>query len=458
MISKLVAGAARTMLEPRIGVAMAGYGGRIGRSSGVHDRLAVQALVIGDGQTNLAIAGVDLLGLGIRIADDVCARVAAESDIAAHAIVIGATHTHSGPAFNLFATPRPGAQPGPDRDLDWELDLPRKIAATILEANRDLEPVRTRTAGARFALGANRRLLTPGGEMRLFPNYSGVADPEVKAIGIYRADGSALAFVLNYPCHGVMLCEDNLLFSRDYPGFAQDEIERLGRANGQGAISIFLNGATGNIDPRRRGSFDAAREAGVEMARAALEALARAPDVSEAGIAVRRIPLTLRLKDLNGALATARAYLEQTSLALESHPGGEYRLGRIRAEHERAAQSLRALEELERSNLRDRRVDAERRELATRLSVARIGETAIVGLPGEAFVELGLALKANPYFPHTLVVGYCNDLILYIPTREAYAQGGYEVEMARVACGSGEQIVAAALGGLRELRSGTPRA
>ena len=231
----LLAGAARTKLEPRLGLAMAGYGGRTGRASGVHDDLAVQALVLGGGQNKLAqnklaIVGVDLLGLGIRIADDVCARVAAECDIPADAIVIGATHTHSGPAFNIFASPKPGAQPAPDRDLDWELDLPRKIAATILEANRKLEPARIRVAGARFALGANRRLLTPSGETRLFPNYAGVADPEVKALGVYRADGSALAFVLNYACHGVMLCEDNLQYSRDYPGFAQDEVERLARA------------------------------------------------------------------------------------------------------------------------------------------------------------------------------------------------------------------------------------
>ncbi len=337
----------------------------------------------------------------------------------------------------------------------------RKIAATILAANRNLEPARIRVAGARFALGANRRLLTPSGETRLFPNYAGVADPEVKALGVYRDDGSALAFVLNYACHGVMLCEDNLQYSRDYPGFAQDEVERLARdhgsgaASGRGAISIFLNGATGNIDPRRRGTFEAAREAGTEMGRAAFEALARAPEMTEVKIAAHRIPLTLRLKDFSAALAIARAYVEQTALSLTSHPGGEYRLARLRAEHERAQTALGAIENLERINLRDHRVNPERGELATQISVARIGEIAIVGLPGEPFVELGLALKANPDFPHTFVAGYCNDLILYIPTREAYAQGGYEVDMARVAAGSGEQMVAVALAHLRELRAAT---
>jgi len=448
----LLAGAARIRLEPPLGLAMAGYGSRIGRAAAVHDDLAVQALVLGDAQNKLAIVGLDLLGIGMRIADEACARVAAESDLSTEAIMIGATHTHSGPSFNLFATPKPGTQAGPDRDIDWELDLPRKIAAAILEANRNLEPARVRAAGARFALGANRRLLTPTGETRLFPNYAGVADPEVKALGLYRAGGGeALAFVLNYACHGVMLCEDNLDYSRDYPGFAQDEIERLAGANGRRPIAIFLNGATGNIDPRRRGTFAAAREAGTELGRAAFQALERAPEIAPAQVAARRIPLTLRLKDFSAALATARAYLEQTALSMRAHPGGQYRAERLRIEHERAQQALSAVENLERMNLRDRRVNPDRGELTTRVTVARIGEVAMVGLPGEPFVELGLALKANPYFPHTFVVGYCNDLILYIPTREAYAQGGYEVDMARVAAGSGEQMVASALRCLSQL-------
>ncbi len=434
---------------------MAGYGRRTGRALSVHDELCVQALVLGDGRHKLAMVGVDLLALGLRIADEVCERVAAQSDIPADAIIIGATHTHSGPSFNFFATPKRDARIGDDRNLGWELELPGKIAATILDANRTLVPVRIKAASARCTLGTNRRLATPAGETRLFPNYNGVADPELKALGAYRSDGRPLALVLNYPCHGVMLCEDNLLYSRDYMGFAQDEIERLAGDGASGAVSIFLNGATGNIDPRIRGTFEVAQEAGRTMGRAAFEALEHAPAIADAEAMVRRVPITMKLKDLDGAFATARNYLDQTELSLRNHRGGDYRLGRIRIEHERAQQMIAAIEALRETNRRDRRVNPQTGEAATRLSIARIGNVAIVGLPGEAFVEFGLALKANPYFAHTLVVGYCNDLIGYIPTREAYPQGGYEVDTARVAAGAGEQMVATAMVQLRELHAGS---
>src|SRR5262249_18540726 len=114
---------------------------------------------------------------------------------------------------------------------------------------------------------------------------------------------------------------------------------------------------------------------------------------------------------------------------------------------------LAAVRELDEANRRDRRVDFARGELVSHMTIVTLGhEIAFVGIPGELFVELGLALKSNPYFHHTFVFGYSNDLVGYIPTREAYAQGGYEVATARVAQGTGELILQEALAHLHEIR------
>lgn len=457
-MGQLQAGAARVKLEPPIGLSMIGYGGRAGRASGVHDDLAAQALVIGDGARKIALCGVDVLAIGIRVADEIRARVAAESDIEADAIFVAATHTHSAPIFNIFATPRAGAKVGEDRNLEWERALPERAAGAILKANRGLEPAEIRTAAARFTLGTNRRLLRPDGSIQLAANYAGVADAEAGAMGVYRRGGGAIAFLLNYPCHGVVLCEDNLLYSRDWPGFALDEIERLGARKGSAApIGIFMQGATGNIDPRSRGSFAVAEENGRTLGRAAFDALAAAAPATDARIAVRRIPIDLPLKRIDSELAIARECLAQTEASLHNHRGGDgYQLKRLRDHHQQSTEAVLALEMMNEMNRRDKRVDSARGVLSTALTVAAIGDVAIVGVPGEAFVQYGLALKANPYFARTFVVCYCNDLIGYIPIREAYPQGGYEVATARVAPGAGDAIVAAALAALREL-SGSAR-
>jgi len=454
-MSPLCAGAARVKLDPPIGLAMLGYGSRVGRNEGVHDDLAAQALVLGDGDRKVAIAGVDLLALGKRIADDIRERVAAKTGIPADSILICATHTHSAPAFNIFATPRADAKPADGRDLEWERALPEKIASAIIRANENLEPAALRASAAPFTLGINRRLMRPNRQIQLAANRDGPADGEVQALGAYRPDGSPIAFLMNYPCHGVVLCEDNLLYSRDWPGFAMDEIETATAcAAGSRAISIFLQGATGNIDPRSRGNFEVAEQQGRAMGRGVLDALERAPSIADARIASRRIALNLKLKDLGADLAVARDCATQTQASLDNHRGGDgYQLKRLRDHHAQSRAVLSALEALEEQNRRDRRVDMARHELATAMTIVTVGDLAIVGIPGELFVELGLALKATPHFVQTFVAGYCNDLIGYIPTRAACSEGGYEVDTARIAAGSGETMVETALAALAAMRS-----
>lgn len=454
-MEKLLAGAARIKLDPPLGLAMAGYGNRVGRAAGVADDLAAQALVLSDGASKVAIAGVDVLALGQRIADDIRERVAAKSDIAADAIMICATHTHSGPAFNIFATPRADAKPADGRSLDWERAIPEKIASAIIRANEALEPASLRASNARFTLGTNRRLMRPSGQIQLAANYQGVADDQAEVLGVFDRSSNPIAFVLNYPCHGVVLCEDNLLYSRDWPGFAMDEIERAATsASGKPAISIFLQGATGNIDPRSRGNFAVAEDNGRAIGRTAFDGIRSAEAFTDVRISSRRLVLKLKLKNLDDALANARDCAAQTEASLNNHRGGDgYQLKRLRDHHAQSLSALAALESLEDQNRRDRRVDMARRELSTSLTIITVGNIAMVGIPGEPFVELGLALKRSAHFAQTFVVGYCNDLIGYIPTRAAYDEGGYEVDTARIAAGSGEEIVDAALSALEGMRN-----
>jgi hypothetical protein len=79
-------------------------------------------------------------------------------------------------------------------------------------------------------------------------------------------------------------------------------------------------------------------------------------------------------------------------------------------------------------------------------------DVAFVSLPGEIFVELGLAIKKASPFKHTFIAELANGSIGYIPNRAAYSEGNYEVVSARCAEGSGEMLVDAAIRTLRELK------
>ena len=88
--------------------------------------------------------------------------------------------------------------------------------------------------------------------------------------------------------------------------------------------------------------------------------------------------------------------------------------------------------------------------------VFRIGDTAIVGLPGEPFVEGQLQIKLNsPTYP-TYVAHCTSHYVGYLPTREASTRGGHEANMlytywAKLATGSLETVADNAVEMLREM-------
>jgi neutral ceramidase len=92
------------------------------------------------------------------------------------------------------------------------------------------------------------------------------------------------------------------------------------------------------------------------------------------------------------------------------------------------------------------RVDAE-------LHGIRIGDVGLVGFPGEPFAEIGVAVKEQSPFPHTLFSGYTNDYLGYVPTDEARPEGGYEAEFTPFAPGAAGRLIQGSLALLHDLRS-----
>ena len=88
----------------------------------------------------------------------------------------------------------------------------------------------------------------------------------------------------------------------------------------------------------------------------------------------------------------------------------------------------------------------EGRPIEAEVQVVKLGNRlAWVGMPGEIFAELGLALKKASPVPYTVVTELAGGTIGYVPDRGAYPQGAYEVVSARCAAGGGEMLVEAAL-------------
>ena len=66
-----------------------------------------------------------------------------------------------------------------------------------------------------------------------------------------------------------------------------------------------------------------------------------------------------------------------------------------------------------------------------RQTITRIGQVAIVPFPGEPFAEIVLRLRKYSPIQHTLSISTANGSVGYIVTCDAYARGGYEVNVAK---------------------------
>src|SRR4029078_2332337 len=103
-------------------------------------------------------------------------------------------------------------------------------------------------------------------------------------------------------------------------------------------------------------------------------------------------------------------------------------------------------------------VGGEGKPLEVEVQVIALGdELAWVSLPGEIFVELGLAIKKASPSKQTMIADPANGSIGYIPDRRSYAEGNYEPVSARCAAGSGEQLVEVAAKLLNQLHSESDR-
>ena len=82
------------------------------------------------------------------------------------------------------------------------------------------------------------------------------------------------------------------------------------------------------------------------------------------------------------------------------------------------------------------------------VQVIALNKYALVGIPAELFVELGLEIKERAHPAHVLVVGLANGMVGYVPHEAAFARGGYETTLgdgSKLSPAAGGMLVRAAI-------------
>lgn len=436
MATDLRAGVARVTVTPPIGIPMFGFAGR-GPAGGIHDDLTATALVLEGpaarlndvaqrvGGSLLAVIACDLLFLRAEEVRAVREAIARLTDVPPDQVVIACSHTHYGP----LTEPNREEQ-GPQVE-PYLANLVHQLAGAVAMARSRVVPCQLGFGQGEVRVGINRRERTADGQIILGQNPLGPVDPRVAVLRIDTDDGHPLAAVLNYACHPVSLgskCTDT---SADFPGTARRLVEEE-----TGATCLFLQGATGNINPLLMGwDWTHLARLGLPLGAEAIRVYWGAAPSAEStnggvGVAAAQLELPPLLPSSieEGRESVTMLERERKRLSAAGDEGGLWWAERRLA---RARKGLAALQ----GGTRVPPVEAEL--MALRLS----DSVGLVTAPGEIFTEIGQSIVARSPFPHTLYAGYTNGTIQYVPTRAAYAEGGYEVSHAcQVAPEAGEQI------------------
>jgi len=454
----LNAGVARVDISPVVGVAHAGWGAQTHQISLGNDMpLHVTALVVTKDDVELAIVDVDI-GIFTNQQDtDIRQLISGESGIPFGNIRLAYTHTHSGPiTFGQWI------KDGIELANEWWNTIPAACAKAVVDAKSSAQPARTGFGRGSCDININRRPARDNGELFTGRNWDGIVDHDVDVVSFDDADGNPIATIVNYAMHPTIMAHENQWVTPDFPGPMRSVVEHT-----VGGLCLFLQGASGNQGPvdgftgdlrvyRKAGSKLGAEASRVRLNIDPLEREERLDQILVSGadlgiytdvptnesddtVAVSNIPVdlpsrdVLSLKEALGTFDKAEKELEATRASGAS----EEEVRRAVSKVMRANIQL-SVARLSDTNSQDGHIEITAQSM-------RIGETVLVSIPVEPFVELADAVKKRSGSANTVFSGFSNGHINYLATDIAFEEGGYEVGVSVFAPGSAELAIEASL-------------
>ncbi len=401
----LKAGAARIDITPDKPVNMSGYAGRKGLSTGVHDPLSARAVAFEVNGKRLVLISVDIIGFYEEVGGVMRQAIQDECHLQPSELFLCGIHTHAAP------TPTLSRERAHENNVAYTEALKPKLVEVARKALANLEPVKLGVGVGSCPVGGNRRELriTNNGESSIVlgRNPYGTTDKEVLVVKVAKADGTPLAVMFDYATHGTALGTGNLTISGDVPGLAEQFVEKI---LGSDVVAPIFIGASGNIDPWFRVLNKINEEPGWIP-----EPVLLGTFLGEEVVSVYR---AIRQTDSVDKIATNFVTL-QLPVKPPTDPSAKKSEG----------PGTRPLN----------------------VTVARIGDIAFVGLGAEVCTEIGLAIKAGSPCERTFVITHCNGSASYLPTKEMYVQGGYEVNTSPFGPQAAEIVIREAIRLLQDL-------
>lgn len=355
-------------VTPPVGLHLGGWPVEGRYSEWIHLPLTCRALYLEANET-VVLVSLDVLGVSKSFADEVRGEVESALGVPASAVMLSATHTHSGPVLPPLSMPEI-----PPPDELYMADLKRKIVGAIQAAMQELTPVAVGFGRGEGDLGVSRRLPYDEGKVGFPPKADpeGIVDQEIGVLRFDDLEGGTLAVLFSYGCHPSVAGPSRWI-GPDYPGPARELVESF---FGGDTMTVFVLGNCGDVRSdftqpdggfRWDVSTDLVEEAGIRVGAEVIKAAVRIEPEQEA--------------ELTRSQAYSDIFMSNGEAAMNCE-----------------------------------------------FQTFGIGDAVVVSNPGECFARIGLDVRKEVDVP-LLFSSITNGYVGYVPTKEAYPYEGYEVSL-----------------------------
>jgi hypothetical protein len=406
-------------ITPRIGVELSGFGPFLMRRSiGIRDRLWAKAIALNKSGKIFVLVSCDLVGMRHETVMHIRHLVRKAIGIPPEAVMVHCTHTHSGPATQVY-------RGWGEVDHPYLEILPIRIADACIRASENLQEALISYAQVPCeGIGLNREYDKDAPPLKDVlkeswrPEKPELTDTECSVLTFHGKDGVMIGFMSYFGCHPVVCCQETRYIHGDYPGVATNMLEN----EYPGAIGLFLQGAQGDVNscvvhkPEKEsllaldiiaGRYARAVRLGINTAKPL-----RIDSMSFSRRMVKFTRKNMAIEELKQHLSKNESVIHSPSACAESFD--------IRMAMVYVGALRERLAAMESNSITDS---------AEELQGLRLGPVAFLGAPLEIFQAIKNDVKRLAESPFTLIMGLTNGSIGYAPDKTTAARGGYAADM-----------------------------
>ncbi|MBA2174890.1 neutral/alkaline non-lysosomal ceramidase N-terminal domain-containing protein [Halobacillus locisalis] len=389
------AGVFKVDITPPLGIEFIGYHRPTGVTS-VDERIYVTAVVFEGDENKTVFISIDNIGMLIEDTLRIRAQISEELHIPIEKVTVVYTHTHSGPATVSNS----------DIVKAYKELLIENTVKAAVKANDKRQSSEVGWNVTSGDIGVNRREVTDDGKVIMGVNEEGAVDRRIGILAIRNQESQKLSGAIVFcTSHPNVLKADSDILSADYPGLTREILEHTLQCP-----VIIVQGATGNVNAKYRGSKEAIKQMAYVLS----------------GHVLTIIPTTefspiSRLKTISTHL--------KMNLKEIPEPNEIKRMA-ARAEKQWGVNTDKWLMEM-----MDKYKHERQQSIDLEIQQFQINEGSFSGIPMEPFSESALEVQYKLNQELSFFGGYTNGYLGYLPPKEAYPFGGYEVELNPVVYG-----------------------